>query len=140
MFKIKPIFEEFTADKQLVKCLHGKTQNANESFNATIWERVSKSYYVSLTQLKFGVFDAVANFNIGRKASILIFEILNMVPGKYTLQGCETLNQKRLFRAAYKNSDINKLRRKTLRGQKMEKSDKTMYMKQVDFKKVYHSI
>ena len=40
-----------------------------------IWDRLPKSRYVSLTPLQFGVYDAVANFNIyiGRKASVLIF-------------------------------------------------------------------
>ena len=50
----------------------------------------------------FGVFDAVANFNIGRKASILIYEKLSMIPGSYMLKGCSTLNKKRIFRAEYK--------------------------------------
>ena len=40
------------------------------------------------------------------------------------LKGCSTLNKKRLFRAEYKNDDINKKRRKVLRGRKMKKKDK----------------
>ena len=46
-------------------------------------------------QLEFGVYDAVANFNIGRKASVLIFDKLNMIPGVFTLKGCSTLNRKK---------------------------------------------
>ena len=72
----------------LSKCLHGLTQNQNESFNAMIWDILRKSRYVSFTPLQFGVYDAVANFNIGRKASVLILE-LGMIPGKYTLTGCQ---------------------------------------------------
>ena len=92
--KLKIIFEELTTEENLQKCLHGETQNRNESFNGTIWERIPKSKYVSLKQFEFGVYDDVANFNIGRKASILIFEKLGMIPGKYTLKGCFTLNKK----------------------------------------------
>ena len=103
-----------------------KTQNANESFNGTIWERIPKTNYVSIKQLDFGVFDAVANFNIGRKASVLIYEKLSMIPGSYMLKGCSTLNKKRLFRAEYKNDDINKKRRKVLRGRKIKKKDKNL--------------
>ena len=94
--KVKPVFEELSTDKLLGKCLHGLTQNQNESFNATIWERLPKTRFVSRTQLEFGVYDAVANFNIGRKASVLIFEKLNMTPAKYTLKGCQNINRKRL--------------------------------------------
>ena len=83
VMKVKPVFEELSTDKLLRKCLHGLTQNQNESFNATIWERLPKTRFDSRTQLEFGVYDAVANFNIGRKASVLIFEKLNIPSGAY---------------------------------------------------------
>ena len=89
VYKIRPIFEELSKDSELEKCLHGKTQNNNESFNGTIWELIPKNNYVSRPTLEFGVYDAVANFNIGMKATILIYG-LNMVPGVYT-RGCKQL-------------------------------------------------
>ena len=79
VMKVKPTFEKLTDEKLLRKCLHGLTQNQNESFNRTIWDRIPKTQYVSLTQLEFGVHDAVANFNIGRKATILIYEKMDMI-------------------------------------------------------------
>ena len=94
IMQLRPIFFELTSDEMLSKCLHGKTQNQNESFNAMIWERIPKSTFVSLKQLKLGVYDAVSNFNMGRKASILLFEKLNMIPGVYTIKGCAMLMQK----------------------------------------------
>ena len=75
----------------------------HESFNGTIWERVSKTNYVSIKQQVFGVFDAVANFNIGRKACVLIYEKVSMIPGSYRLKGCSTLNKNIIFRIEYKN-------------------------------------
>ena len=36
LYKIRPVFEDLTKDDELRKCLHGKTQNANESFNRKI--------------------------------------------------------------------------------------------------------
>ena len=48
-----------------------------------IWDRLPlKSRYTSFKSLQFGVYDAVASFNIGRKASVLTFEELGMIPGK----------------------------------------------------------
>ena len=35
--------------------------------------------------LEFGVYDAVVNFNIDRKVSVLIFKTLKMIPGECTL-------------------------------------------------------
>jgi hypothetical protein len=90
-----------------------------------IWERVPKTTYVSLTQFRFGVFDAVATFNIGRKASVLIFEKLSMIPGRYCTKGCANINRKRLFNSSYKNKESSKKRRKVIRGQSKSKSDKT---------------
>lgn len=115
---LKPIFEDLSSDKLLQECLHGKTQNQNEAFNGTIWERIPKIKFVSFAQLKFGVYDAVANFNIGKKASVLIIEKLNMVPGENMLKGCRTANKRRLFHSSYKSLETSKKRRKIIRGKK----------------------
>jgi len=65
---VKPIFNELSQDSLLRKCLHSKTQNQNECYNNLIWERLRKTNYVSLTQPRFGPYDAVAHFNIGKRA------------------------------------------------------------------------
>ena len=54
---INPVFEELSDDKLLRKCLHGKTQNQNESYNSTIWHRILKSIFVSATTFQLGVYD-----------------------------------------------------------------------------------
>ena len=120
---VKPIFENLSSDKLLEECLHGKTQNQNEAFNGTIWERIPKTKYVSLSQLKFGVYDAVANFNIGKKASVLIYEKMCMLPGGHMLKGCRTANKRRLFHSGYKNLASSKKRRKIIRGKKKSSDD-----------------
>ena len=124
VMKLKPIFAELRDETLLEKCLHGKTQNQNESFNSMIWDRIPKTRYVSLTQLELGVYEAVANFNIGKKASALIYEKMNLLPGTFTLQGCDTINRKRLFASKYKEMDSTKKRRKIRRGKAKQKDDK----------------
>lgn len=121
---IKPIFQDLSNDDLLRKCLHGKTQNQNEAFNALIWERLPKTKYVSLTNLKLGTYDAIAHFNIGRKSSCLIMEKLGMIPGRYTTKGCEKLNQKRLYHSVYKSSEKARKQRKIIRGLKKSAMDK----------------
>ena len=74
----------------------GKTQNANESFNGTIWERNPKNTFVTLPNLKFAEYDGVAHYNIKMKASVLIFEKLNFVPVVYMLKGFKKRNLKRV--------------------------------------------
>ena len=67
--------------------MHGKSQNTNKSFNGTIWERIPKNTVVTLPNLEFGVYDAVAYYSVRMKASLLIYEKLNFVPGVYMLKG-----------------------------------------------------
>ncbi|GFY25993.1 uncharacterized protein TNCV_1917431 [Trichonephila clavipes] len=43
MDEIKPIIAELSAPKLLKKCVKGKTQNANESFNSTVWKYCPKT-------------------------------------------------------------------------------------------------
>ena len=36
--KVKPEYIKLTDETEMSKCLHGQIRNANESFNALIWE------------------------------------------------------------------------------------------------------
>ncbi|XP_065658939.1 uncharacterized protein LOC136083466 [Hydra vulgaris] len=78
--KIKPIYADLSKGSELVKCLHSKTQNCNESFNHLIWERLPKSNYVGLASLEFGVNDAVANYNIGMNMKCILSNVYILTP------------------------------------------------------------
>ena len=68
--EVKTVHRDLTKDADLAKCLHGKTQNANESLNAMFWECVPKSNYCGIDKLQLSVYDSVAVFNYGRQASL----------------------------------------------------------------------
>ena len=68
---IKPVYADLTKPEILHKYLHGLTQNPNESFYPTIWERVQKTVYCGLDTLELAVYDVVVNYNYGRKATYL---------------------------------------------------------------------
>ena len=122
---IKPIFQDLSTDDLLSKCLHGKTQNQNEALNGMIWNRLPKSRYVGLTQFGIGVYDAVAHYNIGGKATIDIYFKLGIEPGKLTMKGCSSINAAdRLKNAEKKDSTKNKERRRYLRGKHKQSGDK----------------
>ena len=80
--------------------------------------------FVTLPNLEFGIYDAVANFNIGMKTSVLIYEKLNFVPGVHMLRGCNKYNIKRVNLANQRITPKNKLRLQVSRAKKMTKSDK----------------
>ena len=85
---IIPICVDLCKDELLKKCFDCKTQNQNESFNDTVWQRLQKTNYVGYRQFSLGVYDAVAVFNNERKVSIDIYENMNMRPRFSTSQGC----------------------------------------------------
>ena len=105
----------------------GKSQNANESFNGTIWECIPKNTFVTLPNLEFGVYDGVAHCNIRMKASVLIYEKLNFVPVVYILKGLKKRDLKRINLVNQRASRKNKLRRQILWDKKCPKM--TQYLK-----------
>jgi len=67
-----------------------------------ILERLQKSSFVGFKQLSFGIYDAVANFNIRAKAAVLIYEDLKIEPDYYyTLYGCVKANMKQIKTLLY---------------------------------------
>ena len=120
---ILAIYNDLTKPEIPSRCHHGKTQKANECFNGMIWQRIPKIYYVGLEKLQLGVYDAIANFDNGKKACVDILEHLHLKPGYYTRQMCLSENKKRISLSIYKASDICKKRRKILRAKRRHVQD-----------------
>ena len=118
----KPIYKNLIKHEELSKCLHGKTQNQNESFNTLIWERAPKNVYLSLEKLHFAVYDAVAVFSDGRQGSLDVLKAVGVQPGCYTTELCCMLNLKRKMRSSNRMSETTRIRRRVLRAQKKKKS------------------
>ncbi|GBM72349.1 hypothetical protein AVEN_178029-1, partial [Araneus ventricosus] len=62
---IKRTYMKLCDQKLLEKCLHGKTQNANESFSNVLWTILPKNTFVELQTLRLGSSIAVLLFNDG---------------------------------------------------------------------------
>ena len=122
---LKPIFESLSDDSLLLKCLHGKTQNQNESFNGLIWRRTPKDRFVKMATFELAVYDAAAHFNIGNLASLLVYDNVNIERGYYTIQGCIVDNNVRIKNAQRQSSDSAKTHRRYQRGRKKSKIDNT---------------
>ena len=54
-----PVSVSLSDDNLLQKCLHGKTQNNNESLNGLLWKRCPKDVFVGRVTLELGVASAV---------------------------------------------------------------------------------
>ncbi|GFW70371.1 uncharacterized protein TNCV_4914911 [Trichonephila clavipes] len=99
LLKVKKVFRDLTEKDLLKKCLHGRTQNPNESFNKCIWERIPKTVFVGIETLKFGVMDAVICFNDGYVSRIKVFEALGIKSGYNTERALLIIDNKRIFEA-----------------------------------------
>jgi len=89
-----------------------------------VWERCPKTEYVGRDTFEFGVFGAVAYFDLGAVAAINVYKECGSVPGKYTRESCKLRNQRRLCFTEGKEKDKSKLRRKQLKGKRKSKDEK----------------
>ena len=121
---ILPVYVDLCKPEKLSKCLHGKTQNANESLNGTIWNRVHKTTHVGLSTLAVGVYDAISHFNIGEKAALNVCGLMNIESGVYTTRLCAEINRTRKRHSIYRMSEPQKKRRKIIRHQRKKTQDK----------------
>ena len=115
---MKPLYGDLTKEEELSKCFHDLTQNANDSFNAMIWERGPKANYCGLNILKLCVYDAIASFNYGGKATLGLYILLHMKAGYFTNNICKQLHHKREYVSGYRNMESSKKRRKIIHGNK----------------------
>ena len=93
---LKPTFVDLSKDDLLLKCVHGLTQNNNESINNVIWKRVPKDIYVGREVLEMGVASAVKNYNNGLNGISDVYNELSMEVGKYTKSFLKQFNTKRV--------------------------------------------
>ncbi len=121
---LRPIFEELSSDDLLSKCLHGKTQNANEALNNIIWQKCPKTTFVERQTLECAVNSAVIQFNEGPNGIHSVLEALGVKAGIVTTPSSNKRTYRRNKNINKKMSDKSKKRRKLLRGIKKGYIDK----------------
>ena len=81
----------------------------------------SKTIFVTPKVLKFGVYDAVANYNIEMKSSILTYRKINLIAGHYTINGLNDIKKNRIKWSIYRGNSHKKLRRQKISAKNEEK-------------------
>ena len=107
---VKSVFDNLSSNELLSKCLDGKTQNQNEVFNGTIWNRVPKIRFISFKVFELSVLDAVSHFNIGNLATLLIYDKVGIHRGYYTTKGCLKDDGRHIINSKRKSLDSVKSR------------------------------
>ena len=110
-----PIWKDLADESLLRKCLHGQTQNVNESLNGMIWRRCPKQTFVSKATVQMAVNSAVINFNNGFTGLKSVFQEVGLRIGHYTAKGFKVKDQERIRIMNRKSTDKVKRRRMTLR-------------------------
>ena len=90
-----------------------------------IWNKLPKVTFVGSDVLEFGVYDAVAHFNMGSGTAAKIMQELGLEPGYYFQEGTRKADEQRVTKADHRTKAAVKKQRKVLRGQKKKKEDKT---------------
>ena len=114
---------DLSNDKLLEKCLHGKTQNNNESINNLILKRCPKDVYVGRTVLEIGTPSAVINFNEGFQGMLKVFKELGINPGEDCVNFSEKKDSNRIEQTERKATPACKQRRKQLRAKQKGYAD-----------------
>jgi len=114
--EIKNLFERLRDDSLLKKCLHGKTQNVNESFNGIVWSRCPKRVYVNRRSLEIGVHSAIIEFNDGKSGIESVIQLAGLVIGEQqSFQNDNMLRRHNISRRRKSLTPV-KTRRKSLRA------------------------
>lgn len=124
MKELKTIFRDLTSKELLKKCVHGRTQNFNESLNNVIWTRIPKNTFVGLSTLKLGVMDAIITFNLGALGKVKVLEKLCSVAGRNCLLGLKHIDQVRILEANKAIQKENMSKRREKRNLKRKRQDK----------------
>lgn len=97
------------------RCVLGATQNQNESFNGTIWNRVPKTEFCSSEVVALAVDLAVIAFNSGQGALKGLLDRLGYHYGPTTLSFLQKKDDHRIWLAEYKGKELVKKRRRQMR-------------------------
>ncbi|GFT69263.1 uncharacterized protein TNCV_2254091 [Trichonephila clavipes] len=109
---VKPHYFKLCDQKLLEMCLHGLTQNANESFNGVLWNIVPKQNFVELQSLKLGASIAVLHFNEGASGLLKVINKLGFNAGSYMIRVLKLYDHRRINDAERHSLPFTKLKRK----------------------------
>jgi hypothetical protein len=112
---IQPVFDRLTSNELLMKCLHGGTQNPNESFHSFIWRLVPKSKWAGRKTLEHGVNLATLLFNEGEDPRCQLCHYLGYRPGLHMENFCAEEDKVRIRKSEIRTypNFMSQRRRKT---------------------------
>lgn len=109
---ILPIYKDLSRDDLIERCLGGHTQNANESFNSTVWRLALKHLNSGLKIVEIAAYLAACLFNEGSSSILSIMNELNIVVGNRSYNFAQEVDNRRIIRQNRRSSVNSKESRK----------------------------
>lgn len=125
MKELDPIFERLSDESLLTRCLQGLTQNQNESVNAQLWSKCSKTTFVGVRRVRIAVCETVTVFNTGAANKAVIMDLSGVNPGASMLKALREQDKKRIKSAGQKVSLKYRKQRKNLRAKRKSKGEES---------------
>ena len=131
--EILPIYEDLSRDDLLERCLGGHTQNANESFNSTVWRLAPKHLHSGLKIVEVAAYLAACIFNEGSSTILMVMDELGIVVGNRSFSFAREIDDRRISRqnrrSTAETKEARKLRKEQLQAENeaYEKEEGLLY-------------
>lgn len=120
---IKPTYKDLAKPELLAKCLHGKTQNPNESLNGLIWDRCPKVKFAGRETVEAATYDAISYFNDGNLSKKLVLNKLGITAGYWCEGSLREMDAARIFQCDNRAEERTKEARVKRRRRAREQAD-----------------
>jgi uncharacterized membrane protein YdbT with pleckstrin-like domain len=119
---ILPIYEDLSRLDLLERCLGGHTQNANESFNSTVWRFCPKHLRSGLKIVEIAAFIAAGLFNEGYSTIFQIMMALEVIIGRQSKMYGDNVDERRVARQERRSISSSKEARRAKKQQALEEN------------------
>lgn len=102
VYGLRTIGRSRDSAKRLFHMMHGKTQNANESFNSVLWARLPKNIFIGRKVLELGAYDSLLTYNDGEFSKLKVFKKMGLQIGKNMVLGLSKIDEQRISKAEFK--------------------------------------
>ncbi|GFV36753.1 CCHC-type domain-containing protein [Trichonephila clavipes] len=110
--QIKPTYLKLCNETLLKKCLHGKTQDCNESYNNILWNIVPKNIFIGLETFRLGALLALILYNSGYAGILSVIRNVNGSLPESVAQELLKFDKQRISTSLRHSLPIAKLSRK----------------------------
>lgn len=120
---ILPIYEDLSRDDLLERCIGGFTQNANESFNGTVWRLAPKHLNCGSKIIEIAAYLAGGMFNEGYVFILKVMNDLQVEIGPSCKQFADMYDSNRIRRQDRRSRDGSKSARSARKQETAEQLD-----------------